>query len=160
MIREAMIDAERDYVDERLCGVNDMTFEEWERYQNQMLRYYSVYQYDNGPYEEEDESNSSEEDESSNEDDEWDENHRSCPCNNDLCLSRVIRPGWHSGQNEDNESNEDDESDDDNHDSVCLCDPTDFNAGTCCRTYLGLECDGQCHPNGYDRWLEAWQVTL
>ena len=23
------IDAERDYVDERLCGVNDMTFEEW-----------------------------------------------------------------------------------------------------------------------------------
>ena len=32
-----MIDAERDYVDE-----------EWERYQDQMLRYYSVYQYDNG----------------------------------------------------------------------------------------------------------------
>ena len=43
-----MIDAERDYVDERLCGVTDMTFEEWERYQDQMLRYYSVYQYDNG----------------------------------------------------------------------------------------------------------------
>ena len=47
MIRETMIDAERDYVDERLCGVNNMTFEEWERCENQMLRYYSVYQYDN-----------------------------------------------------------------------------------------------------------------
>ena len=52
MIRETMMDAERDYVDERLCGVNDTTFEEWGRYQNQTLRYYSVYQYDNGPYEE------------------------------------------------------------------------------------------------------------
>ena len=30
MIREMMIDAELYYVDERLCGVNDMTFEEWE----------------------------------------------------------------------------------------------------------------------------------
>ena len=29
MIREAMINAERNYVDERLCGVNDMTFEEY-----------------------------------------------------------------------------------------------------------------------------------
>ena len=51
------IDAEHDYVDERLCGVNDMTFEEWLSYQNQMLRYYNTYQYDSGPYkEEEDES--------------------------------------------------------------------------------------------------------
>ena len=65
MIRETMIDAERDYVDERLCGVNDMTFEEWECYQDQMLWYYSVYQYDNGLCEEEDENDSSEEDESS-----------------------------------------------------------------------------------------------
>ena len=58
MIRETMIDTERDekYVNERLCGVNDMTFEEWEQYQDQMLRYYNVYQYDNGPYEEEDET--------------------------------------------------------------------------------------------------------
>ena len=47
MIRETMTNTERDYVDERLCGVNDRTFEEWERYQDQMLRYYSVYQYDN-----------------------------------------------------------------------------------------------------------------
>ena len=44
MIREMMIDAERDYLDERMCGVIDMTFEEWERYQDQMLRYYSVHQ--------------------------------------------------------------------------------------------------------------------
>ena len=42
------IDAERDYVDERLCGVNDMTFEEWLSCQNQMLRYYNTYQYDSG----------------------------------------------------------------------------------------------------------------
>ena len=38
MIRETMIDAERDYVDERPCGVNDMTFEEWKRYQDYMIR--------------------------------------------------------------------------------------------------------------------------
>ena len=124
MIRETIIHAEWDYVDERLCGVNHMTFEEWERYQDQMLRYYSVYQYDNEPYEEEDENDSSKKDKSSEENDEWDENRRSCLCNNDLCLSRVTSPGWHSGQNED------DESDDYNHDRVCLCDPTDLNAGT------------------------------
>ena len=140
MIRETMIGAERDekYVNERLRGVNGITFEEWEQYQDQMLRYHNVYQYNNGPYE----------------DDEWDENRRSCLCNDDLCLSRVTSPGWYSGQNED------DESDDDNHDRVCLCDPTDFNAGTCCCNYLGQECDGQCHPNGCDRWLEARRVTI
>ena len=104
MTRETMIDAERDYVDERLYGVNNMTFEEWERYQDQMLRYYSVYQYDDGLYEEEDENDSPEEDESSDEDDEWDEDRRSCPCNDDVCLCRVTSPGWHSGQNEDDES--------------------------------------------------------
>ena len=114
----------------------------------------------NGPYEEEDENDSSEEDESSDEDDEWDENSRSCLCNDDICLSRVPSPGWHSGQNKDDESDEDDESDDNNHDHVCLCDPTDFNAGICCCNYLDLECDGQCHLNGYNRWLEARQVTL
>ena len=65
MIPETMIDAERDYVDKRLCGVNDMTFEKWECYQDQILRYYSVYQYCNGPYEGENENDSSEEDESS-----------------------------------------------------------------------------------------------
>ena len=52
MIRETMIIAERDYVDERLCGVNDMTFEEWERYQDYMLKYYSGY-FGDGLYEEE-----------------------------------------------------------------------------------------------------------
>ena len=60
MIHETMIDRELYYVDERLCGVNDMTFKEWEQYQDQMLRYYNVYQYNNGPYEE-DEDDSSEE---------------------------------------------------------------------------------------------------
>ena len=47
------IDAEGNYVNERLCGVNDMTFEEWLSYQDQMLRYCNTYQYNCGPYEEE-----------------------------------------------------------------------------------------------------------
>ena len=110
-------------------------------------RYHSTYQYDSGSYE-------NDEDKSSDEDDEWDENRRSCHCNDDFCLSRVSGIEWHPGLYED------DESDDDNNDRVCLCDPTHINAGTCCCNYLGLECDGQCHPNGYDRWLEARQVTL
>ena len=46
--------------------------------------YYNVYQYDNGPYEEEDENESLDEDES------LDENRRSCHCNNDLCLRALI----------------------------------------------------------------------
>ena len=147
MIRETMIHAERDYVDERLCGVNDMTFEEWEQYQDQMLRYYNVYQYDNGPYEED-------ENESLDEDDEWDKNRRSCHCNDDLCLSRVTSPGSHLGQDED------DESDEDNDGRVCLCDPTDIGAGTCCCNHLGLRCNGKCRPDGYDSWLDARRATL
>ena len=43
MIRQTMMDAELYYVDERLCGVNDMTFEGWERYQDYMLMYYGGY---------------------------------------------------------------------------------------------------------------------
>ena len=111
-------------MDERLCGVNDMTFEEWERYQYQMLRHYSVYQYDNRPYEEEEyEDDSSEEssDESSDE----------------------------------SSSEEVNEWDDNNDDRVCLCDPTDIRAGYCCFNSLGLECNGKCHPDGYDRWLKV-----
>ena len=128
MICETMINTERDYVDERLCGVNNMTFEEWERYQDYMIKYYGGYLgdglYEYEDYESDKENDSSEEDESSDEDDEWDENRRSYPCNDDFCLSRVTSPGWHPGRNED------DESDDENHDRVCLCNPTDFRAGT------------------------------
>ena len=101
------------YVDERVCGVNDMTFEEWLSYQNQMLRYYNTYQYDSGKYKEE-------EDESSDE-----------------------------------SSEEEDESDDDNDDGVCLCDPTDIEAGCCCCNARGKKCNGKCRPDGYDRWLES-----
>ena len=111
--------------------------------------------YDNGPYEEGDENDSSEEDESLDEDDEWDENRRSCHCNDDFCLSRVTCPGWHPGQDEDHES------DDDNHDRVCLCDPAGIRESTtCCCNHLGLRCNGKCRPDEYDRWLEARQVTL
>ena len=83
-----MIDSERNYVDERLCGVNDMTFEEWERYQDYMIKYYGgyfgdrLYKYED--YESNKEEDSSEEDESLDEDNEWSENRRSCPCNDDL----------------------------------------------------------------------------
>ena len=54
MIRETKINLERDemYVDERLCGVNDMTFEEWERCQDYIIKYYGGYLGD-GSYEEE-----------------------------------------------------------------------------------------------------------
>ena len=160
MIRETKINLERDYVEERLCGVNDMTFEEWEHYQDYMLKYYSghldddLYDEEYEDYESDKEDDSSEENESLDEDDEWDENRRSCLCNDDLCLSRVTSPGWLPGQNED------DKSDDENHVRVCLCYPTDFRAGTCCCNNSGLKCDGQCRPDGYDRWLEAQRGTL
>ena len=36
---------------------------------------------------------------------------------------------------EDDDEDDDDEWDYDNHDRVCLCDLTDFNAGTCCCNY-------------------------
>ena len=130
-----------------------MTFKEWEQYEDQMLKYYNVCQYDNGPYNEEDENESSDKGESSDEDDEWNEN-RSCHCNDDLCLSRVTSPGWHPGQDED------DESDEDNDDRVCLCDPTDIREGTCCCNRLGLRCNGKCRSDGYDRWLETRRATL
>ena len=120
MIRETMIDAELYYVDERLCDVNEMTFEEWERYQDYMIKYYRGY-FGDGLYKEEyGDYELDKEDESSDEDDELNENLRSCSCNDDFCLSRVTSPKWHPGQDED------DESDDDNHDRVCLCDPTEL----------------------------------
>ena len=53
------------------------------------------------------------------------------------------------------DEDDDDEWDYDNHDRVCLCDPTNFNAGTWCCNYLGLSCNGKCWPDGYDRWLDS-----
>ena len=76
-------------------------------------------------------------------------NRRNCHCNDDLCLSKVTSPGWHPGQDKD------DESDEDNDDRVCLYDPTDIRAGTCCCNYLGLSCNGKCRPDGYNRWLDS-----
>ena len=66
MTRETMINAECDYVDKRLCGVNDMTFKEW-------IKYYSTYQYDSGPYEEEEDEDDSSEDSSDESSDELSE---------------------------------------------------------------------------------------
>ena len=81
-------------MDERLCGVNDMIFEEWLNYQDQMLRYYNTYQYDSGPYEEEyypSEDESSDEDESWEEDDESDDDNDDHVC---LCDPADIREGY------------------------------------------------------------------
>ena len=92
------ITTRRDYVDERPSGVNDMTFEEWLSYQDQMLRYDSTYQYDSGPYEEEyysleDESSDEDEslDESSEEEDESDDDNDDRVC---LCVPTDIRAGY------------------------------------------------------------------
>ena len=84
------IDAERGYADERLCGVNDMTFQEWLCYQGQMLRYYNTYQYDSGLYEE-DENDSSDEDKSSEEDNESDDDNDDHVC---LCDPIDIEAGY------------------------------------------------------------------
>ena len=50
---------------------------------------------------------------------------------------------------------DDDESDDDNDDHVCLCDPTDIETGYCCCNAQGKNCNGKCHSDGYDWWLDS-----
>ena len=59
-----------------------------------------------------------------------------------------------SDESSEESSEEDDESDDDNDGGVCLCDPTDIEAGYCCCNARGKKCNGKCRPDGYDRWLE------
>ena len=56
---------------------------------------------------------------------------------------------------EDDDDEDDDEWDDDNDDYVCLCDPTDIEAGYCCCNARGKKCNGKCRPDGYDRWLKS-----
>ena len=55
----------------------------------------------------------------------------------------------------DEDDDDDDESDDDNDDCVCLCDPTDIEAGYCCCNARDKKCNGKCRPEGYDRWLKS-----
>ena len=43
--------------------------------------------------------------------------------------------------------------DDDNR--VCLCDPTDIEAGYCCCNVQGKNCNGKCRPDRYDRWIDS-----
>ena len=76
------------------------------------------------------------------------------------CIEEAIEEGNLFYDNEDDDYYDEDDDDDDewdydNHDPVCLCDPTDFNAGTCCCNYLGLSCNGKCRPDGYYRWLDS-----
>ena len=56
---------------------------------------------------------------------------------------------------DDDYCNENDDWDDDNDDCVCLCDPTDIDAGYCCCNARGKKCNGKCRPDGYDRWLKS-----
>ena len=74
-------------------------------------------------------------------------------------LMKCIEEAIEEGNLFDDDGDDDDEWDYDNHDHVCLCDPTDFNAGTCCCNYLGLSCNGKCRPDGYDRWLDSREPT-
>ena len=77
------------------------------------------------------------------------------------CVEEAIEEGNLFNNDEDDyyyDEDDDDEWDDDNYDHVCLCDPTDFNAGTCCCNYLGLSCNGKCQPDGYDRWLDSQEL--
>ena len=55
----------------------------------------------------------------------------------------------------DEDDDDDYELDDDNDDCVCLCDPTDIAAGTCCCNARGKKCNGKCRPNRYDKWLDS-----
>ena len=64
-------------------------------------------------------------------------------------------PSEDESSDEDESSEEDDEWDDDNDDHVCLYDPTNVERGHCCCDARGKNCNGKCHPDGYDRWLKA-----
>ena len=100
MIHEARIDAERNvtFVDEKLCGVNHMTYHEWIHYQDHMLKYYSGYLGDElYEYDESDE----EEDEPDKED-EWGVSYPK--------RSRAGANGISNGDEEDEDEDEDDSS--------------------------------------------------
>ena len=74
------------------------------------------------------------------------------------CIEEAVEEGNLFDDDEDYDyydEDDDDEWHDHNHDCVCFCDPTDFNAGTCCCNYLGPSCNGKCRPDGYDRWLDS-----
>ena len=58
-------------------------------------------------------------------------------------LMKCIEEAIEEGNLFDDDEDDDNEWDYDNHDRVCLCDPSDFNARTCCCNYLGLSCNGK-----------------
>ena len=76
------------------------------------------------------------------------------------CIEEAIEEGNLFDDDEDDDDdyyNEDDgdKSDYCNDDCVCLCDPTDTEAGYCCCSARGKKCNGKCRPDGYDRWLKS-----
>ena len=73
----------------------------------------------------------------------------------DLKLLNVLMKCIEEAVEERNLFDDDDESDDYNDDCVCLCDPTDIEAGYCCCNARGKKCNGKCRPDGYNRWLKS-----
>ena len=66
------------------------------------------------------------------------------------CTEEAIEEGNLFDNDEDDDDDDyyheddDNESDDDNDDCVCLCDPTDIEAGYCCCNAQGKKCNGKC----------------
>ena len=78
------------------------------------------------------------------------------------CIEEAIEEGNLFDDNEDDnddyyDEDDDDESDDDNDNCVCLCHPTDTEAGYCCCSARDKKCNGKCCPDGYDN---VWRVVL
>ena len=78
------------------------------------------------------------------------------------CIEEAIEEGNLFDNEDDNDNDyydenddDDDESDDNNDDCVCLCDPTNTEAGYCCCNAQGKKCNGKCRPDEYDRWLKS-----
>ena len=75
-------------------------------------------------------------------------------------LMKCIEDSIEEGNLFDDDENDDDESNDDNDDVVCLCDPTDIEAGYCCCNAQGKNCNSKCRPDGYDKWLDSRNLWL
>ena len=78
------------------------------------------------------------------------------------CIEEATGEGnlFDDEENDDENDDDDDELDDDNGDLVCLCDPTNIEAGYCCCNAQGKNCNGKCRPDGYNRWLDSRNLWL
>ena len=78
-----------------------------------------------------------------------------CDEAHDLKLVNILMKCIEEAIEEGNLFDDDDESDDNNDDCVCLCDPTDIQAGYCCCNARGKKCNGKYRPDGYNMWLKS-----